>query len=209
MKKSTLCRFCSVPLSIFFLLSLIIFPTPNLKAQFLTLPVNVSYLSQRADIIVQGRVIDVWYENLPGYANIPTVKVSLEVENMLRGPEGYTYTFREVLIGLKALEGKNTYHVGQRILVFLPSPSRYGLTSPIGIEQGRFHIARNSDGEEVVVNEIDNAGLFKNMDTTPYMSALPLSRNRMKKTETAGRGPVRLDGFVALVKSLMTLPRIQ
>jgi hypothetical protein len=209
MKKRTLRRFRIISSSTVFLLSLIIFPASNLKAQFLTLPVNLSYLSQRADIIVQGRIIDVRYENLPGYANIPTVEVSLEVENMLRGPEGRTYLFREVLLGLKAREGKNSYHVGQRILVFLPSPSRYGLSSPIGIEQGRFHIARNPDGEEIIVNEIDNAGLFKNMDTTSYLSAMQLSRNRMKYTETAGRGPVRLDGFVALVKSLMTLPRIQ
>ena len=209
MEKRTLRFFCRISLLTVFILALIIFPASNLKAQLLTLPVNVSYLSQRADIIVQGRIIDVRYENLPGYANIPTVKVSLEVENMLRGPQGRTYTFREALLGFKASEGKTAYHVGQRILVFLPSPSRYGLSSPIGIEQGRFHIARNPDGEEIVVNEMDNAGLFKNMDTTPYMSALQLSRNRMKNTETAGRGPVRLDGFVALVKSLMTLPRIQ
>ncbi|MEJ2246995.1 MAG: hypothetical protein P8Y80_13105 [Acidobacteriota bacterium] len=209
MKKRTLRRFCHIALSTVFVFSLIIFPDPNLMAQLLTLPVNVSYLSRRADIIVQGRVVDVRYENLPGYANIPTVEVSLEVENMLRGPEGHTYTFREVLIGLKAREGKNTYHVGERILVFLPSPSRYGLSSPIGIEQGRFHIARSPEGEEIVVNEIDNAGLFKNMDTASYMSAMQLSQNRMKNMQTAGRGPVRLDGFVALVKSLMTLPRIQ
>jgi hypothetical protein len=209
MKKRILRRFSDISSSIIFLLSVIIFSTPALEAQFLTLPVNLSYLSQRADIIVQGRITDVLYENLPGYANIPTVKVSLEVENMLRGPEGSTYTFREVLVGLKSGEGTKTYRVGQRIMVFLPAPSRYGLSSPVGLAQGRFLIARNPDGEDTIVNEMNNAGLFEDMDTTAYGAAMQLSRGPVRDSKKAGQGPVRLDGFVALVHSLMTLPRIK
>jgi hypothetical protein len=182
---------------------------PILHAQFLSLPVNLSYLSRRADIIVQGRVVQVSHENLPGYSNIPTVRVSLEVENMLRGPDVSTYTFRETLIGLKAQADKKTYRVGQRILVFLPSPSRYGLSSPVGIEQGRFRIAIDSTGEETITNGIDNAGLFKNMETSTIMAALQPSHSGSPKTKTPESQPVRLDGFIHLVQSLMTLPRIQ
>jgi hypothetical protein len=211
MKNSIFRRFFHIPLLPVFCLAVIsiLFSAHALEAQFLTLPVNLSYLSQRADIIVQGRVVEVRHENLPGYSNIPTVKVSLEIERMLRGPEGSTYEFREVLMGLDSREGKMGYKVGQRLLLFLPSPSRYGLSSPVGIEQGRFHIALNSDGEETVTNEIGNAGLFKNMDTTSFKTAMQLSQNRIKNANTAERGPVRLDGFTTLVKSLMTLPRIQ
>ena len=48
-----------------------------LSAQFMVLPVNLTYLAQRAGIIVQGRVTEVRYESLPGHSNIPTVEVTL------------------------------------------------------------------------------------------------------------------------------------
>jgi len=125
-----------------------------LQAQLMVLPVNLTYLARRAAIIVQGRVAEVRYESLPGYSNIPTVEVTLNVENMVRGPEGGTYTFREILMGPQAKTGKQGYLVGQRLFLFLPAPSQYGLSSPIGIEQGRFRIARGPSGSETVANEL-------------------------------------------------------
>ena len=183
------------------------FHVPALRAQFLTLPVNLTYLSQRADVIVQGSIIGVRYENHPEFDNIPTVKVTLEVEDMLRGPSGRTYTFREVLIGVKAGNVKQDYRVGQRLMLFLPSPSRYGLSSPVGIEQGRFHITRLPAGQEAIANEIGNAGLFQDVENTAFLASISLSENHMRLAETT-KGPVSLSEFSALVKILTALPRI-
>jgi hypothetical protein len=179
-----------------------------LQAQFLVLPVNLAYLTQRADIIVQGRVTDVRYEGMPGYANVPTVEVTLAVEKMVRGPEDSTYTFREMLIGVQPKAGKQAYQVGQRLFLFLLTPSRYGLSSPIGFEQGRFHIAGDSGGGEMVANELSNAGLFKNVPEAASRAGTQLSSSEMR-TATVQRGPVPLDDFVALVRRLTSLPRIQ
>ena len=85
------------------------FITAPLHAQLLVKPVNLTYLARRADVIVLGQVTDVVHESLPGYPNIPTVKVTLKVENMMRGPEGDTYTFREVFVGLRAKTAKKGY----------------------------------------------------------------------------------------------------
>ncbi len=186
-----------------------IFPALPLRAQVLTLPVSLTYLSRRADIIVQGSVMDVRYENHPEFANIPTIRVTLSVEDMLRGPSGRnTYTFREALIGVKAGSTKQGYKVGQRLMLFLPSPSKYGFSSPVGIEQGRFHITRlPATGEETIVNEIGNAGLFKDVENTAFLAGIRLSEKQTRLAATR-QGPVSLIEFSALVKTLTALPRI-
>jgi hypothetical protein len=179
-----------------------------LFAQLMTLPVDLSYLSQRADIIIQGKVLSVRNENLPGSSNFPTVSVTLEVENMLRGPSATTFTFREAVFGFKPRTGKRNYQIGQRLILFLPSASSLGLSSPIGIEQGRFHIARNAAGAEMIVNEAGNAGLFKNVAQKVAGAGKKLTPDQMRVAATE-RGPVRLDGFTSLTKSLILLPRIK
>jgi hypothetical protein len=185
----------------------ILFPG-TLSAQFISQPVNLAYLSQRADVIVQGRVTKVLHESLAGYPNIRTVVVTINVESFLRGTTGKTYTFREIYLGLPKDYGKQSYGVGQRLFLFLPSPSQYGLSSPIGIGQGRFHIGDDSRGSATIANEQDNAGLFRNVEQTVTKAGKRLTTSQRKLAATE-RGPVALDDFVSLVKGLMTLPRIR
>jgi hypothetical protein len=177
-------------------------------AQVMVRPINLAYLVQRADVIVQGQVTEVVQENLPGYPNIPTVKVTLDVENMMRGPTGKTYTFREISLGLRSAGGKKDYGVGQDLILFLPVPSKYGLSSPIGIEQGRFHITRSPDGGFMVVNENNNLGLFRNVAQAAKVAGYKLTASQLQVASAEG-GPVHLDGFVSLVRGLTAMPRIR
>jgi len=179
------------------------------KAEFLVRQVNLAYLAQRADIIVQGRVIQARYEGLPNYPHINSVLVTLEVERMFRGPEGGQYTFRQFLLPSQMRGGgKNLYRVGQRLLLFLPAPSQYGLSSPIGHEQGRFHISRNMAGADVIANEFGNAGIFRNVSADAEKFGAGLS-HAQSQVVAAPRGPVALSDLVSLVNHLMLLPRIQ
>jgi hypothetical protein len=187
---------------------LLFFSSCPLFAQFMALPVDLAYLSQRADVIVQGKVVSVRHESLPGFQHISTVSVTLDVENMLRGPSSKTYTFREANIGLRAKNGKKDYQTGQRLLLFLPSPSSYGLSSPVGMEQGRFHIGQNAKSAEIVVNEMGNSGLFKNVAQKASGAGRKLTPDQLRVASTK-RGPVRLDEFISLTKILILLPRIQ
>lgn len=179
-----------------------------LWAQFSARPVNLAYLSRRADVIVQGQVTRVKHEPLPGYPNIPTVEVTLRVERAVRGLPGTTYTFREAYLGLRAREGKRAYRTGQRMLLFLPSPSRLGLSSPIGIGQGRFHIGSDAAGDARLVNEHGNAGLFQDLERDAVRAGKSLTAAERKLASTQS-GPVPLEEFVSLVRSLATLPRIR
>jgi hypothetical protein len=182
-------------------------PAP-VRADFIVRPVNLAYLTQRADIIVQGRVVEARYEGMPNYPHIPTVLVTLEVERMLRGPETTRFTFRQFLPFSRMRAGKNAYQVGQRLLLFLPVPSRVGLSSPIGEEQGRFHILQDARGRDVVENEFGNRGLFRNVATEAEMAGVGLSQEEAQVTATP-RGPVALHELVSLVEHLRLLPRIQ
>ena len=178
------------------------------RAEFLMRQVNLAYLAQRAEIIVQGRVTSVRYEGLPGYPHIPTVLVTLEVERMLRGPAGGHYTFRQWISSPRALGGKRGYQVGQRLLLFLPAASQAGLSSPIGQEQGRFHLLRDARGADRVANEFNNAGLFKNVPETAEKAGASLDEKQLQTASTPS-GPVPLHDFVDLVEHLKQLPRIE
>jgi hypothetical protein len=178
------------------------------RAEFIYRQVNLAYLTQRADVIVQGRVVGVRYEGLPGYPNVPTVLVTLEVERMLRGPAGKQYTFREFLLPANRARGKRGYAVGQRLLLFLPEPSQYGLSSPLGGEQGRFRIQPDQKGNEVITNGFGNLGLFNNVAKSAAQAGLSLSSDKLRVPGTA-RGPVPLDDFVSLVEQLAAVPKFQ
>ena len=47
----------------------------SLPAQFAARQVNLAYLSQRADVIVQGQITSVKHTHLAGYPNIPRSKL--------------------------------------------------------------------------------------------------------------------------------------
>ena len=180
------------------------------RAEFIYRQVNLAYLTQRADVIVQGRVVGVRCEGLPGYPNVPTVRVTLEVERMLRGPALERYTFREMLRPMDQYRraGKRGYVAGERLLLFLPAPSEYGLSSPLGREQGRFHIGRDQRGREVIANEFQNAGLFKNVPEKAEELGLSLSEDELRMTSVP-QGIVELKDFLHLVQTLTQLPRIE
>ncbi len=189
-------------------LAIICLVPASLPAQFLTRPVNLAYLSRRAGVIVQGRVVNVQYEPMPGYPHLSTVRVTLAVNQMLRGPQTRQYTFRQWLPGGRGRAGKyGAYSVGSDLVLFLVSPSEAGLSSPIGAEQGVFHIQHDAKGRKFIANGYGNAGVFSGVVSDAEQEGLRLSAD--ERETAAQRGPIPLDRFVGLVKTLMTMPRIE
>ena len=174
------------------------------QGQFLYRQVALPELSQRAPIIVQGRVVEARYEPHPNYPHVATVLVTLRVEQMLRGPGEQQFSFRELILSPQAARGKRGYLAGQRLLLFLPEPSRYGLSSPLGGEQGRFHIWRDQRGNELVENEFRNAGLFKNLAEAATRAGVSLSPQQARLAGVA-RGPVPLEELVPVVKQFASV----
>jgi hypothetical protein len=153
-----------------------------------------------AGIIVQGQVIEARYEGHPDYPHVPTVLVMLQIERMLRGPAGERLSFREYLPGLRGRRGgKRGYLPGQRLLLFLPEPSRYGLSSPLGGEQGRFRIQRDQQGNDLAENDLGNAGLFRDLAPQAAQAGVSLSPEQARLAGVR-RGPVPLEALVSLVR---------
>jgi hypothetical protein len=180
----------------------------SLWGQFIVRPVNLAYLSRRAGVIVQGRIVNVQYEPMPGYEHIPTVRVTLAVDQMLRGPQTKQYTFRQLMPSLHPRGGKyGAYQTGSEMLLFLVSPSEYGLSSPIGAEQGMFRIQRDRQGRRFIANGFGNNGIFNGVESDAEDGGLTLSRT---ERETAAHpGAIDADRFMSLVRTLMRMPRIE
>lgn len=178
------------------------------QVEALSRPVNLATLASRAEVIVQGRVAHVRYEPMPGYKNIRTVVVTLEVERMLRGPSGSRFTFRQYLGGPSRRGAKGGYTPGQQVLLFLPAESSRGLRSPLALDQGYFTIRRGPSGQDFIANQLGNAGLFKNLPEAAQRAGLKLDDNQLRLVTTP-KGPVPLAKFMSLVEDLMTLPRTE
>ena len=168
----------------------------------LTVSRNLEQLTDRAAVIVRGNVVSARMEKHPELTNLDTVVVTLRVRETLKGQAGGTFTFRQYVWDLRDRMNAVGYKKGQDVLLMMIEPSRYGLSSPAGMEQGRFRIERDGAGAEYAVNSRNNLGLFndvgaglarKGMTPSPAAATL-IARHR--------RGPVELRELTALIRQL-------
>ena len=150
--------------------------------------------------IVHGRVMSVRVEPHPELKNLPTVVVTVEVLDNLKGSATKQLVFRQFIWDIRA-QAHSSYRKNEELLLFLRPPSRYGLTSPAGLEQGKFTITRDATGKELAVNGDNNAGLFVALATTAQKrgAVLPASA---AKLAAQGVGPMPLSDLKQVVSSL-------
>lgn len=171
-------------------------------AQYIVRTVNLTELTRRAAIIVEGRVVEARYEGHPDYRHVRTVHVTLQVARTIRGEAEEEFSFRQFLPGLEQQDaGKPLYAPGQHVILFLPRPSRYGLSSPLGGGQGHFLVRADRSGREMVVNPLNNMGLFQGVESEAEAAGVSLSPAEAELALTE-RGPVAKDRFLALVGRL-------
>ena len=125
---------------------------------------------------------------------------TFQVMEVLKGNVGETYTIKQIG-GEMPAEGivQKTYGVprftaGQNVVVFLYGVSSAGFSSPVGLEQGRFHVTGGAEGLQVG-NGRDFRELAERMTNTASESA---------KAKLASDKPVkqmRLDEFKQMVRN--------
>src|SRR5919201_47134 len=157
----------------------------------LTAPRNFAYITARAGTIVHGNVISARMEKHPQFSNLNTVVVTLRVKETLKGKTGETFTFRQYMPGISGHFKTDGYRKGEELLLLLNPPSRYGLSSPVGLEQGRFRILREPNGSELAVNGNANTGLFRGMEQKASTMALSKSAVRLMKQHQQGPVPLQ------------------
>jgi hypothetical protein len=178
--------------------------------QLFTRQLNLAQLAERAEFIVHGRVVDARQMPHPDYPNIIVRKVTVAVLTNVRGAPVRVFTFLEYVDrprirrpsrGESFSPNKardNAYRPGHEVVVFLYARSRYGLTSPVGAQQGSFRVLQDRSGRKAVVNGVNNAGVFDNVAAAAQIDAMKLSVAEQSLT-TVESGPVDLKAFLALV----------
>jgi hypothetical protein len=198
---------------------------------------NLEEMTQRADRIFLGECINVneTYRQI-AQGNMAVTDYTFKIENVIKGSVPSTFTFTQlghpphlakakpgditmhgqVVDPATMLHGAASYNIGDRLLLFLvPNYLDGHVTHPVGLYQGAFfRSTMPSSGQELVRNQINNAGLF----TTGYNgtdfpaseakvifpdSSSPISAQGVDVEALAHkRGPLPLTSVVALVKQI-------
>ena len=166
----------------------------------LTLPRNLDELTDRASDIVRGTVVDARVEKHPELDNLHTIVVTLAVRETLKGDARDTYTFRQYIWDIRDRQDAAGYRKGQDLLLLMNAPSRYGLTSPVGLEQGRFRIQRDRSGREVALNGTGNLRLFERLQDAKSVPAA-LTEQQSSLVARHRSGPIALDDVSAMIRA--------
>ena len=165
----------------------------------LTVPRNLDQLTDRAADIVRGTVQSAHVEKHPELTNLDTVVVTLRVSETLKGQAIGTYTFRQYIWDVRDRYDNAGYRKGQELLLLMNEPSRYGLTSPVGIEQGRFRIHRDSSHTSAL-NGTGNHRLFTGLNT-PAGKPAALTARQANLVAKHRSGPVSLEELTAMIRA--------
>lgn len=171
------------------------------QATALTLPQNLSELVGQSQLVVQGWVRQVAVAPHPTLRNLMTLVVTVQVEDTFKGSAPANYTFRQAVIDRRDLESKLDYRPGEHVVLFLIKPSTYGLSSPAGLEQGRFRISTTKQGKLVAINRVGNAGLFRGIpeEVQQDSSLKPSTRSLLSKPNP---GPIDLQQLKTIVQKI-------
>ncbi len=168
----------------------------------ITAPVSLDQMSRRADRIVHGSVVSARVEPHPQLTNLSTIVITMQVQDTLKGKAATTLTFRQFIWDLRDKQDAAHYLKGQELLLFLNPVSEYGLTSPVGLEQGRFRITRDRTGKAYATNGRDNAGLFSGTEQRARAQHMKLSTKATTVVQQTNPGPIPLDDMKQTIREL-------
>ncbi len=164
--------------------------------------VNLPEMVRLADRVFLGLCLSV--EVKPGAsASSSMVEYVFAVRQGIKGVKtGERVVFRQVgseLVGVKGISGLPTYGRGEEVLLFLHADSRLGLTSPVGLAQGVFHLEDTSDGKRGVLNGLHNRNLTFRMGPDS-VQGIGISSEELRSLQEVR--PVPIETFMSLVRRI-------
>jgi hypothetical protein len=163
---------------------------------------NLAQLVTQSAVIVRGYVVSARVEPHPDLPHLWTVVVTLRVAETLKGEAGQTFAFRQFIWDIRDRYDAAGYRKGQHLLLLMNPTTRYGLTSPAGLEQGRFRISRDAAGRESAVNGRGNVGLLSGLAQRLQSKHLKLSPRATALIQQQEAGPIGLDDLRELTRQL-------
>ena len=165
------------------------------------LPITLEQLSTRATLIFYGEVLSnqVKQDEQSGYIATFT---EFKVINLIKGDAGNTHTIKQIGGELKSrnvalrIHGVPRYQVGNNYVVFLPTKSKLGFSSPLGLHQGSFSVLK-INGEQVVSNgrSMVNQSQTQQAGQTSKPVQIPLAVRIDRPSQS------RLDDFINTVRA--------
>lgn len=165
----------SIPLIV---LSILCFfgPSPcESQATARTVSRTIDQLIAESDRIVHGFVLSTKIEPHPTLHNLMTEVVTMQVADTYKGQSPKTLTFRQYVWNIERGKTVSDYPKGQELVLLLRPVSEYGLTSPAGLEQGRFRITLDASHRSVAINGRGNVGLFEHIEENARAARVSLS----------------------------------
>lgn len=173
MQRSKLC---------FFLFSAIALAVCIPLSAATVIQMNLADMVGRADLIFRGTVLDARETTLQvGGGTLPVVTYRVRVDDEFKGTfgevKGVPVAEIKMLGKLKPASSGSVrslgpladlprLEVGQEYLLLTTPRSAAGLSTTVGLGQGRF-VLLGKRGQEVALNDNHNRGLFRGMDTGP------------------------------------------
>jgi hypothetical protein len=173
----------------------------------ITIPRNLEQLTGRAAHILRGHVASAHVEMHPELPGVHMVVVTLRVKETLKGPAVRDYTFRQYAWDVRSRTGETSYRKGDELILFLIEPSRYGLSSPAGMGQGRFLVTRDAAGRELATNGAANARLFDGMREAQARKEIAYSAASARLVGTHRQGPIEAAQLTRLVREIVDARR--
>ncbi len=165
---------------------------------------DLAQLTDSASTIVRGRIILARVEPHPAHPRLSTVVVIMRAEEVLKGAPEPVFTFRQFIFDIRDRRDAAGYRKGDEYLLLMNAPNSEGLTSPVGIEQGRFRIVHGVDGKALAVNGHGNRGLFQTTESKTRFEAMP---KRLAEIATRHQdGPIAFDDLRAMIRQLCLRP---
>ena len=157
-----------------------------------TLPQSLDQMTAEAERIVHGYVTSVKVEPHPQLSNLTTVVVTMTVRDVYKGAAQKSLVFRQYVWDADPRGKAASYGKGQELVLLLGPVSEYGLTSPVGLEQGTFRVSRDRHGHVSAVNGRGNVGLFKSVADSARARGVQLSARTAAMAASHQAGPVTL-----------------
>jgi hypothetical protein len=130
---------------------------------------SLEEMVQSADRIFVGQCIAV--ESRRDEYNLPATYVTFQVLDPVKG-----YLAKTVMIKLIGSSGPGalkiadlpTFQEKETVLLFLYPTSRYGFTSPVGLQQGKWNVVKTSSGKQLLKRSFAGNPGFKGSRQTLY-----------------------------------------
>jgi len=167
-----------------------------------TAPAALDQLVESSATILRGHVVSAVAEPHPEFANLQTVLVTISVIKVMKGQAPSIYTFRQFVWDPHDVADSAGYRKAGELLLFLNPVSQYGLTSPVGLDQGRFRVTRDSKGRGFAVNGRGNFALFDQVSNKAGIRGITLSRQAQTMMAKSG-GLASLDALEETIAALV------